>query len=133
MIHARQAPYELLGSNNQLFAEGAGKLGMHGRPLTRNAIDCKGAGICVFGCPEGAKQSMEKNFLPAASELGATIITSARVEKIITENKTSKGIEGSFLDAKRKRRTKFRIDAPVVVVSCGSHLHSAFAVTQQVG
>ncbi|MBP6731421.1 MAG: GMC family oxidoreductase [Chitinophagales bacterium] len=120
MIHARQAPYELLGSNNQLFAEGAGKLGMHGRPLTRNAIDCKGAGICVFGCPEGAKQSMEKNFLPAASELGATIITSARVEKIITENKTSKGIEGSFLDAKRKRRTKFRIDAPVVVVSCGA-------------
>lgn len=119
-IHAKQAAYELLGSNNQLFAEGAKKLGMHGRPLTRNAIDCKGAGICVFGCPEGAKQSMEKNFLPAASELGATIITSARAEKILTEHKTAKGIEGSFLNAHRKRRTKFRIDAPVVVVSCGA-------------
>ncbi len=120
MIHVQEAPYELLGTNNQMFAEGARKLGLHGRPLMRNVINCKGAGICAFGCPEHAKQSMERNFLPAASELGATIITSARAEKIITQKKTAKGVEGSFLDAKRKRRTKFRIDAPVVVLSCGA-------------
>lgn len=120
MIHVQEAPYELLGANNQMFAEGAGKLGLHGRPLMRNVINCKGAGLCVFGCPEHAKQSMERNFLPAASELGANIITSARAEKIITQNKAAKGIEGSFLDVNRKQRTKFRIDAPVVVLSCGA-------------
>jgi choline dehydrogenase-like flavoprotein len=120
MIHVHEEAYELLGANNQKFAEGAKKLGLHGRPLMRNSKECKGAGVCVFGCPENAKQSMEKNFLPAASGLGATIITSARAEKIISHNNVVHGIQGSFLDANRKRRTKFRIDAPVVVLSCGA-------------
>jgi choline dehydrogenase-like flavoprotein len=120
MIHVQSAPLETLGANNRLFMEGATKLGIQSKPLNRNIINCKGAGLCVFGCPENAKQSMEKNFLPAASNLGATIITSARVEKICIKKNVASGVEGIFLDEQRKQRTKFTIDAPVVVLSCGA-------------
>ncbi len=120
MIHVCPMPFELLGANNKLFAEGAKKLGMHGKPLSRNAKDCKGAGLCAFSCPEKTKQSMDMNFIPAASKLGAMVITSARVEKISTKRNVVKGVEGSFLDQKRAARTKFKIDAPVVIVCCGA-------------
>jgi choline dehydrogenase-like flavoprotein len=120
MLHVQEMPVELLGANNRLFTEGAVKLGIRSKPLYRNFKNCKGVGLCVFGCPENAKQSMEKNFLPTASEFGAKIITSARVEKICVKNKVANGVEGSFLDAGKKRRTTFKIDAPVVVLSCGA-------------
>jgi choline dehydrogenase-like flavoprotein len=120
MIHVQETPLELLGANNQYFLAGAEKMGIRAKPLYRNQINCKGSGLCVFGCPENAKQSMEKNFLPAASDLGATIITSARVEKISVKNNIASGVEGSFLDANRKPRSRFKIDAPVVVLSCGA-------------
>ena len=120
ILNVQETPVELLGSNNRLFSEGAQKLGVMTKPLYRNFKNCKGVGLCVFGCPENAKQSMEKNFLPNASELGAKIITSARVEKICVKRNTVTGVEGSFLDDRKKRRTKFKIDAPVVVLSCGA-------------
>lgn len=120
MIGVADATAETVGSNNILFAEGAKKLGLHPKPLPRNAPECKGAGICVFGCPNGAKKSMEKTFIPAASENGATIITSARAEKIIIKNGQAKGIIGSFLDENKKKRGTFQIDSKFVILSCGA-------------
>ena len=120
MLHVQQATMESLGANNRLFMAGAKKLDIQCKSLNRNIKECKGAGLCVFGCPENAKQSVEKNFLPAASELGAMIITSARVEKVRTKNNIATGVSGSFLDDRKKQRTKFTIDAPVVVLSCGA-------------
>ncbi len=120
MIGVTDATAETVGSNNILFAEGAKKLGLHPKPLPRNAPDCKGAGICAFACPNGAKKSMEQTFIPAASENGATIITSARAEKTIIKNGKATGITGSFLDENKKKRGKFQIDAKFVILSCGA-------------
>ncbi len=120
MLNIRDVPFDLMGSNNQLFAEGAKKLGLHGGPLKRNERNCKGAGLCAFGCPNLAKQSMSLSYLPAASELGARIYTSLRVEKILTENGRATGVSGVSLDDQKKKRGSFRVDAPVVILSCGT-------------
>src|ERR1019366_7224360 len=55
VLHVQEMPFELLGANNQLFAAGAKKMGINSKPLQRNFKNCKGAGLCVFGCPENAK------------------------------------------------------------------------------
>lgn len=120
MLGIKDVPWELMGANNQLFAEGAKKLGLHGAPLKRNEKNCKGAGLCAFGCPNLAKQSMSLSYLPAASDLGARIYTSLRAEKLVLEAGRVAGVEGAMLDDARKPRGRFSIDAPVVVVSAGT-------------
>lgn len=120
MLQVKEVPFELMGSNNTLFAKGAEKLNLHGKPLKRNSSGCSGSGICVFGCPENAKLSMENTFIPAASEAGAAFITSARVDKIITEKGRAKGVKGFFLNEEKKKSGEFRIEADIVVVSCGA-------------
>ena len=70
------------GKNNVLFAKGANELGLKGNYIKRNAPACKGCGICCFGCPSGAKMSMERSFLPFASDHNAHIYTHAKLENI---------------------------------------------------
>lgn len=125
MIGVSDATPETAGNNNLLFAKGAEKLGLHPKPLPRNAPDCKGAGLCVFGCPTGAKKSMEKSFIPAAIEKGASVITSARAEKLIIKDGKATGISGSFRNTQGKKRGKFRIDAKKIILSCGA-IYSPF-------
>ncbi len=125
MIGVSDATDETVGSNNLLFAKGAKKLGLHPKPLPRNAPGCKGAGLCVFGCPNEAKTSMERSFIPAASDNGATIITSARAEKLIVKNGKARGISGSFRSPENKKSGKFTIEAKNIILSCGA-IYSPF-------
>lgn len=120
MLHVKDVPMELMGANNTLFAEGAKKLNLHGKPLKRNVSNCRGSGLCVFGCPENAKMSMENSFIPAASGNGADFITSARVEKITMKNGKATGVEGKFTEKEKKSPGKFQIEAKAVVISCGA-------------
>ncbi len=119
-IDVQDVPWDLMGANNQLFAEGSRKLGYHGAPLRRNFTGCKGAGLCAFGCPNRAKQSMSLNFIPQAVEHGADFYTSARVRKIRTEKGRAVGVEGILVEGRGTHRGTFRIDAPVVIVACGT-------------
>jgi choline dehydrogenase-like flavoprotein len=119
-LHVCATPFELMGANNKLFFEGAKKIGLSPKQLKRNQRNCQGGGICVFGCPHGAKQSMERNFIPDASKQGALIITSARVEKILTKQNNACGVAGHLLNGERKPEGKFIIHAPIVVLSCGA-------------
>ncbi len=119
-IHVQDVPFELMGANNQLFARGAERLGYHGAPLKRNFQGCKGAGLCAFGCPNVAKQSMSLNYLPAASEKGARIYTSTRVEKILVKKGRATGVSGSIVDEKRQQLGTFKAEAPIVILSAGT-------------
>ncbi len=122
MLHVQDTPFESMGRNNQLFAKGAQALGYSGRPLRGNRKNCQGAGVCVWGCPNGAKQSTNLNYLPQAVAAGAQVYTSARVRRVLrsTDGKNAIGIEGDLLDTARQPRGRFRVDAPVVVLACGA-------------
>jgi choline dehydrogenase-like flavoprotein len=119
-LNVTDTPFELMGAHNKLFYEGAKKIGLSPKPIKRNQRNCRGAGLCVFGCPNQAKLSMEQSFIPDASAQGALIITNARVEKILTQHKAATGVEGNFLNAERKPLGTFSIHAPVVILCCGA-------------
>ncbi|MBI4209339.1 MAG: GMC family oxidoreductase [Deltaproteobacteria bacterium] len=92
-----------LGKNNLLFEKGAKALGMNPKLIRRNAKGCIGCGVCHTGCPSGAKMSMEKTYIPLASEKGASVYTECRAEEILVENGIAKGIRASVLDSKTKQ------------------------------
>lgn len=91
-LHVTPVPAEVLGRNNRLMARGAEMLGLHGRPIPRNAKDCKGSGVCVFGCPTGAKQSTDLSYIPQAVAAGADVYTHAKAEEILVENGRAAGV-----------------------------------------
>ncbi len=117
-------PEHLRSRSTELFVEGAAKLGVTMKPLRRNTPGCKGASRCNFGCPNGAKMSVDVSVLPVAREHGAVILSDALVENIDIERGIARGVRGRFVDAETGRpRVPFEVKASVVVVACGS-LHT---------
>lgn len=76
-------PEHRLDASAKLVREGLRRLGREGAfPLPRNAPDCEGAARCCFGCPNGAKKSTDRAFLPDAVRHGATLLIRTVAEGI---------------------------------------------------
>jgi choline dehydrogenase-like flavoprotein len=85
-------PPHPIGRVGRRAAEGMNKLGWHWWPGA-NAIAvskhktlerCVRRGTCEWGCPDGAKASFDLIYLPQAIQAGATLVTGARVARIVT-------------------------------------------------
>ncbi len=121
MLQVAPTQWSEMGANNQLLAKGAAALGYSGHPLLGNRTGCKGAGACVWGCPNGAKRSTNLNYVPAAIAHGATVFTSTRASRVILSPQgDAAGIEAVMLDNQREPRGALRVEAPVVVLACGA-------------
>jgi choline dehydrogenase-like flavoprotein len=72
------------------------RVGISAAPTRRFEIGCRGSSRCFTGCPHGAKQSMLVTYLPYASERGAVLFTSARVDKVILDGVRAVGVRGHF-------------------------------------
>jgi choline dehydrogenase-like flavoprotein len=83
--------------NNQLFVDGLTKLGLEGNWMDRNAPACGGCGVCNFGCPAGAKASVDKALLPEAINHGARIFTRVQVERVLLDSGRAVGVAGRVL------------------------------------
>ncbi len=78
--------YEL----GRTIGAGMNKLGWHWWPgynsipsrADRHLEQCVRAGVCMFGCPHGAKASADIALLPDAMKHGTRIVTGARVSQI---------------------------------------------------
>lgn len=77
------------------------------------------SGYTGFGDQTGSKQSCDRTFLEDAQSHGAEIITSCRVQRIMSEGGQAKGVEAIYLheDGKSSNVTIF---ADTVVVAGGS-------------
>lgn len=64
--------------NNQVLRRGAQKLGIAVPTMRRNVHGCWNLGSCGMGCPTNAKQSMLVTTIPAALDLGATLLVQSR-------------------------------------------------------
>lgn len=121
ICHVEDVPVHMRSRATELFVEGADKLGIPMKTMRRNTKGCRGAARCNFGCPNGAKMSVDVSFLPEASRRGATIVSDALVEKVDITNGRARGVRGRFLDATTgEPRVRFDVRAKVVVVACGS-------------
>ena len=121
ITHVEDVPVNMRSRATELFAEGAAKMGFEMKTMRRNTKDCRGAARCNFGCPNGAKMSVDISFLPDAVAHGATVISDALVEKIDITNGVARGVRGRFLDSVTgEPRVRFEVRAKIVIVACGS-------------
>ncbi|MGD0526187.1 MAG: GMC family oxidoreductase [Polyangiaceae bacterium] len=115
MLRVERARFELTGGVGRVVARGAEKLGMHHRPVDRNAPECDGQGVCCFGCPTGAKRSTDVSYVPGALERGAQLVTAARVDGIDVVAGRARGVRARLASGKR-----LRVKAEAVVIAGGA-------------
>ncbi len=116
----------LLGGNGRILKRGCAALGLEIKPLRHNIRDCKGRGQCQYGCPEGAKQSMEKNFIPRALQAGARMIPNHTVDHLLMDGTKTYGVAGRGPDG------RFEIHADVVVLAMGTLQTPVFLLRNEV-
>lgn len=81
-----------LGEIANVVARGAQAMGAHHGPLRRNAPGCDGQGVCITGCPTGAKRSTDVSWLPRAVTAGAAIYTGLAATRILFAGKRAAGV-----------------------------------------
>lgn len=113
---------EVLGMNNKLMDKACKALGWRGERIYRNSKGCKGCGVCMSGCVEGAKMSMDRSYVPAFVEIGGELYTDCRVEKILVENGKTIGVCGVFIDPQGLKESEktLEVRAKATVLSCGT-------------
>lgn len=112
---------QVLGGNNSIIKRGIEKLGLNGEALLRDAPHCRGSGVCIFGCPTGAKQSMERSYLPLAFKKGAKLYPHCRVLRLHAQVDRVYKIDAVFVDPESGRaKTSLVIYPKKVVVACGT-------------
>jgi choline dehydrogenase-like flavoprotein len=123
-IRVAEVPTSMRSLATQRFVQGAERLGIPMRPLKRNTEGCVGNGRCNFGCPSGAKLSVDVSYLPSALARGARVVSDALVERVTIDHGRATGISGRLLDGpKGSPGNAFRVRARTVVVACGT-LHT---------
>ncbi|MCX7228679.1 MAG: GMC family oxidoreductase [Burkholderiales bacterium] len=108
--------------NNDLLRRGGMKLGIPVPAIQRNVRGCLNLGYCGMGCPANAKQSMLVTTIPAALELGATLLTRARANRLRIVGRRVEAIEVQALDADGLRPSgrSLEIRAEHVVLAGGA-------------
>ena len=117
---------EVQGENNRLMEVAARRLGKLASPIRRYEKGCRGTARCLTGCPHGAKQSMLVSYLPYARERGATLLTSAYVEKVVLRGDRAVGVRGHFRETGPRKRplAPFEVKARRGVVVAASAIQT---------
>ena len=100
------------------LALGARKLGLEAKPLSRNAKGCEGLGVCAFGCPSGAKQSMDVSYVPRALDAGCTLISSCKATALILKLNQARGVKA--VCNYNGQVSEIEIEAQKVVLAMGA-------------
>jgi choline dehydrogenase-like flavoprotein len=86
----------------------------------RNMKRCVGLNNCGLGCPTGAKQAMHVTEIPRALANGASLVTRARVDRVLFLGTRAVGVRGKLLDEDGRPRCRFQAHAPLVVLAAGA-------------
>jgi len=113
-------PEDVQGRRNLLFRDGCGALGYASEPISRNVRGCRGSGECFTGCRSRAKQSMDITYVPDALARGASVLTSARVDEVLTSGRRAVGVRGRIVAPFTGRASfAFEVRARCVVLAAG--------------
>lgn len=88
--------------NNQALKTGCEKLDWDFTVIKRNVKGCWNTGYCGMGCPVNAKQSMLVTTIPSALDLGATLVSMAKVIELENLNGKITGVKAQALDEQLK-------------------------------
>jgi len=109
--------------------------GYEHRPIVRNASlddDAEFCGYCAAGCPRGCKRSAMKTWLQDASDSGARAVVGTHADRIITADGAAAGVEATVTHADGST-TALTVEAPTVVVACGSIESPALLLRSGIG
>jgi len=119
-LHIAPTPDSVQGRRNLLFRDGCKALGYSSEPCPRNVHQCRGSGECFTGCRARAKQSMDISYVPAAIARGARVLTSVRVERVLSSGRKVTGVAGRVVAPfGGKAGASFRVEAKAVVLAAG--------------
>jgi len=122
-IHVRPVPPEMWSNGVKAFGRGARAMGFDIESMRRNTKGCDGCGRCNFGCPHGAKQSVDITYMPRALAAGARIYSDCLVEKVLTRGGRAIGVAARALDERGRKGSRVELHAKRVVV-CAGGMHS---------
>jgi choline dehydrogenase-like flavoprotein len=111
---------ETANRQDQLLRDAARAANVEGRFIHRYEQGCRGSGRCWHGCPNDAKQSTTINYLRRAAEDGATIVSSARVTRVLFDGERAIGVAGRVVGS----GVRFRVRARRAVVISASAVQS---------
>ncbi len=108
--------------NNSVLWDGCRSLGYEEGSdyhlIQRNAVGCdQRCDYCTYGCIYAAKQSTALTYLPAAQRKGAKFIFDARVERIVIEGGSARGVVASC--TANGKNSRLDVAAKTVVAACG--------------
>jgi choline dehydrogenase-like flavoprotein len=127
-------PDDVLGERNLLFKRGCDALEISCEPTPRNVRACRGSGECFSGCRNGAKQSTDISYVPAAIRAGARVYTSVRVEQLIVDGKRVVGVRGKTIEPfTNKEGALAEIRAKTVVLAAGCMASPLIMMRSRVG
>jgi choline dehydrogenase-like flavoprotein len=113
-------PMDVQGERNLRFKRGCDALGISSEPTHRNVRGCKGSAECFTGCRNGAKQSTDVSYVPAAIRAGARVYTSVRAEQVLVRSRRAVGVRGHVVEPFTGREGHMvEIAAEAVVLAAG--------------
>ncbi|WP_394823223.1 FAD-dependent oxidoreductase [Pendulispora albinea] len=121
MLEVTPAKRELTGGIGRVIARGAGALGYTHHPIHRNAPDCDGQGVCVFGCPTGAKRSTDVSYVPQSLLRGAELITAAEATGVHVEGGRARGVRARLASGR-----ELDVRAEAIVLAGGALMTPVF-------
>lgn len=123
VLSVQPMPDELIGRNGDILRSGAKALGFGGASMPRSVVGCRGSGVCVIGCPTGAKQSIDLAYLPRAQLNGAEVVERVRIDELLMESGRAVGARGRLLDSARTESGSVEFRANDIVLAAG-YLHT---------
>jgi choline dehydrogenase-like flavoprotein len=133
-VNVVEVPPSLRSRSTVLFDEGATKLGHPLKPLRRNTLNCEGNSKCNFGCPTGAKRSVDLAFLPRAFAAKAELFTHCLVSRITNEGGRASGVQGRLLHPETGKPTgHLSVRAKRVVLAAGAYHSPLIALDSGLG
>lgn len=111
------------------------ELGYEHRPIWRNASlddDAEFCGHCLLGCQRGCKRSAMKTWLQDASDRGARAVVGCHADTIAVQDGRATGVHATVTQADGST-TALAVEAPTVVVACGSIESPALLLRSGIG
>jgi choline dehydrogenase-like flavoprotein len=121
-VHVEEVPESLRSQSTVLFGKGLERsVGVSLVPLRRNTTGCQGKSRCNFGCPHGAKLSVDRVYLPRALAKGAQIFAGCLISKVTSKGGRASGVVGKRIEGPERRVVgRVEVKAKTVVIAAGA-------------